>query len=158
MLKHEWGFDGMVMSDWRRIHTTVEPVNAGLDLEMPGPARAYGTALADAVRRGEVPERALDDIVTRLLSTFRRLDGSRDSGDDREWTRDGDETRRFARRVAAAAMVLVKNDDRILPLALAADWPRGRHRSERISGEHHGRRQLASARTTPDTTAHGAPP
>jgi beta-glucosidase len=118
VLRREWGFDGIVMTDWWGIVDTARAAAAGLDLEMPGPARAYGPALADAVRRGEVSERSLDEIVTRLLSTFRRLDGWCDPGDDRERSRDGDETRRFARRVAAAAMVLVKNDDRVLPLRL----------------------------------------
>ncbi len=118
VLRREWGFDGIVISDWWGIADTTRAAMAGLDLEMPGPARAYGSALADAVRAGRVPERALDDIVTRLLSTFRRLDLDRDPSDDREWTRDGDETRRFARRAAASAMVLVKNDDHILPLDL----------------------------------------
>ena len=53
VLKREWGFDGMVMSDWGAVHTTVDAANAGLDLEMPGPARYYGDMLVrpSATRR-----------------------------------------------------------------------------------------------------------
>jgi beta-glucosidase len=117
IVRGDWGFDGIVMTDWWGIVDTARAARAGLDLEMPGPARAYGPALADAVRRGELAERNLDDIVTRLLSTFRRLDRGGQS-DDGEQSRDGEATRRFARRVASAAMVLVKNDDDLLPMSL----------------------------------------
>jgi beta-glucosidase len=45
VLRHEWGYDGIVMSDWFGSHSTVEAVNAGLDLEMPGPSRDRGGKL-----------------------------------------------------------------------------------------------------------------
>ena len=52
LLKQEWGFDGLVMSDWHATHDTVRSALAGLDLEMPGPARHFGAPLAQAVRDG----------------------------------------------------------------------------------------------------------
>ena len=54
MLRDEWGFDGLVMSDWFGTHSTVPAANAGLDLEMPGPPQFFGDKLAAAVRAGEV--------------------------------------------------------------------------------------------------------
>src|SRR5262249_20387227 len=65
LLKGEWGFDGAVISDWLGTHSTAASANAGLDLEMPGPARWLGAKLADAVRAGEVAEEVLDDHVRR---------------------------------------------------------------------------------------------
>ena len=52
LVKREWGFDGVVMSDWYGTHSTVPAALAGLDLEMPGPAQWFGSHLADAVRGG----------------------------------------------------------------------------------------------------------
>ncbi len=65
MLRDEWGFDGLVMSDWFGTHSTVPAANAGLDLEMPGPPQFFGDKLADAVRAGEVSESVLDDKAHR---------------------------------------------------------------------------------------------
>ena len=58
VLRGEWGFDGLVMSDWFGLHSTVEALAAGVDLEMPGPTRCRGQALLDAVERGDVDLRA----------------------------------------------------------------------------------------------------
>ena len=57
MLRGEWGFDGVVMSDWFGSHSTAPTVNAGLDLEMPGPPRDRGAKLVAAVEAGEVDRR-----------------------------------------------------------------------------------------------------
>ena len=54
----EWSFDGFVLTDWYGVASTVGSSDAGVDLEMPGPGRAYGPALADAVRAGSVSEGA----------------------------------------------------------------------------------------------------
>ena len=61
ILKGEWAWDGVLMSDWEATHDTVAGAVAGLDLEMPGPPRFFGPALAEAVRRGDVSEAVLDD-------------------------------------------------------------------------------------------------
>jgi beta-glucosidase len=73
VLKGEWGFDGLVTSDWDATRSTVPTAVGGLDLAMPGPNRYWGPALADAVRAGEVPEEAVDDKLTRLLGVARRV-------------------------------------------------------------------------------------
>ncbi|WP_432083208.1 glycoside hydrolase family 3 C-terminal domain-containing protein [Streptomyces sp. WAC 04229] len=66
-LKGEWGFDGVVVSDWGAVRSTVDTACAGLDLAMPGPDSPWGEALARAVADGVVPEAAVDDKVRRLL-------------------------------------------------------------------------------------------
>ena len=68
ILRDEWGFDGLVMSDWFGTHSTVAAANAGLDLEMPGPPQYFGEKLAAAVRAGEVAEATLDEKVHRVLA------------------------------------------------------------------------------------------
>lgn len=66
-LKGEWGFDGVVVSDWGAVRSTEDTARSGLDLAMPGPDSPWGEALARAVTEGTVPEDAVDDKVRRLL-------------------------------------------------------------------------------------------
>src|SRR4051812_1181299 len=75
LVKQEWAFDGVIMSDWYGTHSTIPAANAGLDLEMPGPAQFFGSHLADAVRAGDVDEKVLDDKVQRLLVLLERAGG-----------------------------------------------------------------------------------
>ena len=56
ILRRQWGFAGFVMTDWFGIAGTLKAARAGLDLEMPGPARAFGAALAEAVRSEQLDE------------------------------------------------------------------------------------------------------
>ncbi len=81
VLRGEWGFDGVVMSDWFGSRSTAPTINAGLDLEMPGPPRDRGAKLVAAVEAGEVdaaavrrvrPERAAADAAHRRARTTRR--------------------------------------------------------------------------------------
>ncbi|MEU9065694.1 glycoside hydrolase family 3 C-terminal domain-containing protein [Streptomyces sp. NPDC048306] len=73
-LKSEWGFDGVVVSDWGAVRGTVDTARAGLDLAMPGPEGPWGEALARAVADGDVPGAAVDDKARRLLRLAARLD------------------------------------------------------------------------------------
>src|SRR4029077_14678145 len=75
VLKSDWGFTGVVISDWSATTTTVPSALAGLDLVMPGPDGPWGDKLVAAVRNGAVPEAAIDDKVSRLLLLARRLGG-----------------------------------------------------------------------------------
>lgn len=79
-LKAEWGFDGVVVSDWGAARDPLEGAAAGLDLVMPGPDGPWGEALAAAVREGRVPESAVDEKVTRLLRLASRVGALEDSG------------------------------------------------------------------------------
>ena len=73
VLKGEWGFDGVVVSDWNAARTTVAAGRGGLDLAMPGPHGPWGAALVDAVAQGHVPEAAIDAKVMRLLRLAARV-------------------------------------------------------------------------------------
>ncbi|HYZ98699.1 MAG TPA: glycoside hydrolase family 3 C-terminal domain-containing protein [Acidimicrobiales bacterium] len=119
ILRDEWGFAGFVLTDWFAVAGTVASAEAGVDLEMPGPARAFGPALAAAVRAGELDERAVDHQVTRLLTVFDRIGALEDDGAgpdlDGEQSIDRTEDRTVARRAATEAMVLLANDG-LLPL------------------------------------------
>lgn len=123
ILRREWGFKGFVVTDWFAGTTTTEAARAGLDLEMPAPARAYGRFLAEAVRAGDVDEADLDRAVRTLLEVFDQL-GALD--DDPVIPRAVDvlQHRELARRAARASMVLLKNDpvqgSALLPLLPAA--------------------------------------
>jgi beta-glucosidase len=115
ILRGEWGFDGIVMSDWWAVVSTVQAAEAGLDIEMPGPARSFGTVLGEAVREGRAEEAWLDAKARRLLSVFDRFGALKGPAADVEEPRDTEQDRAMARRVAADAIVLLKNDGGILP-------------------------------------------
>ena len=118
ILRGEWGFDGMVMSDWFGTHSTTEALNAGLDLEMPGPPVYRGSLLAAAVESGAVTQEVLDERVRRVLELSERtgvLDGL--APDPAVETYDDNPARiELLRRVAARAIVLLRNENKVLPL------------------------------------------
>src|SRR6516165_3565156 len=67
VLRDEWDFDGLVMSDWYGTHSTIPAARAGLDLEMPGPPGWFGPSLAAAVRERHVDETVVDEKMRHLL-------------------------------------------------------------------------------------------
>jgi beta-glucosidase len=73
ILREDWGWDGVLMSDWHATHDTVAAARAGLDLEMPGPPLHFGPALAAAVRRGDVGEATLESTARRILTLAARV-------------------------------------------------------------------------------------
>jgi beta-glucosidase len=115
ILRAEWGFEGFVVTDWFGVAGTRAAALAGVDLEMPGPGRAFGPALAAAVRAGQVDEAVLDTQATRLLTVLDRLGALDDGGPGEEASVDAPEHRRAARRAATDSMVLLANDG-LLPL------------------------------------------
>ncbi len=115
ILRGEWGFEGFVLTDWFAGGTAAGAAEAGLDLEMPGPARFYGRKLGQAVRDGVVPEHLLDGAVQRLLTVLDRL-GALDDEPGVAVSVDRPEHRALARRAAAESMVLLKNNG-VLPLS-----------------------------------------
>jgi beta-glucosidase len=116
VLRDEWGYDGIVMSDWFGSHSTAETVNAGLDLEMPGPPRDRGQKLVDAVHAGTVSMATLDSRVLAMLGVMQRTGALDDHRPHHEQANDRPEHRALIRRAGAEAAVLLKNDG-ILPLA-----------------------------------------
>ena len=118
LLKREWAFDGFVVSDWYGTHSTVPAANAGLDVEMPGPAQWFGENLARAIGAGEVDEKTLDEKVRRVLRVLERAGAFENPDPGPEESVDDPEDRAVAREAAAASFVLLKNDGRALPLAM----------------------------------------
>ncbi|WP_243639018.1 beta-glucosidase [Streptacidiphilus pinicola] len=117
VLRGEWGFDGMLVSDWTGARDTVRDALAGLDVAMPGPATVYGEHLVRAVREGLVPEETVDELARRVLRLAARvglLEGAPAAVPAAELPApiDGEA---LAREVAAAGMVLLANDG-VLPL------------------------------------------
>ena len=108
-LKDEWGFDGVVVSDWTAVRSTEASANAAQDLVMPGPAPQWADALVAAVQAGRVPESSVDEKVERLLRLASRvgaLDGVASAVVDAPAAEDGVA---LARELAAAGAVLVRN-------------------------------------------------
>ncbi len=115
ILKKEWGFDGIVMSDWFGTKSTVEAARAGLDLEMPGPTSFRGAKLVAAVQEGKVPIEAIEEAARRVLRTIERTGAGGEMPDERALDRP--EHRAVARRAAAEGIVLLRNEGALLPLA-----------------------------------------
>ncbi len=110
VLRREWGFEGVVISDWGAAHDGVGSLRAGLDLEMPGPAIAFGQPLADAVVAGDVATEELDIPVARLARLAANT-GAAGIDQSDEQTIDDPAERDLARRAAVQGMVLVRNED-----------------------------------------------
>ncbi|WP_070010774.1 beta-glucosidase family protein [Streptomyces abyssalis] len=142
LLKEEWEFDGVVVSDWLATKSTAASALGGLDLVMPGPGGPWSGsgALLEAVRAGEVPVEDVDDKVRRILRLAARVgalrepaegdaegdaEGTGDPGPDGDLQNDSHrevpsghqpDTRALLRRAAARATVVLRNEGRLLPL------------------------------------------
>src|SRR5919199_2128513 len=116
VLRGEWGFDGLVVSDWGAVHDRVAAVAAGLDLEMPPNLGVSDAAIVAAVRAGELDEAVLDRAVARVL----RLVDRAGACDATPPGFDADAHHALARAVAAECAVLLKNEDSLLPLGPTA--------------------------------------
>ena len=110
VLRAEWGFDGLVVSDWGAVHDRVAALRAGLDLEMPPQLGVSDRAIIDAVAAGTLDEGVLDRSAGRVLRLVHR------SRDREPAELDAAAQHALARRAAAQSMVLLKNDG-VLPLA-----------------------------------------
>ena len=114
VLRGEWGFDGVVMSDWFGTHG-VAALRAGLDLEMPGPPNALGHHLPAAIEAGDVTAHAVEHAAQRVLDLIERTAPSRQPVDGVDGRADAAE---IARAAASEAIVLLANDG-VLPLDTA---------------------------------------
>ncbi|KAJ7066458.1 glycoside hydrolase family 3 protein [Mycena amicta] len=119
ILREEWGFTGLVMSDWYGTYGIDEPLNAGLDLEMPGPPRFRNPLLVNhCLTAQKLHLSTLNERVTNLLSFVQRQAQRNPEvvyGDGIERTRDSPEMRKFCRKLAADSIVLLKNREKLLP-------------------------------------------
>jgi beta-glucosidase len=118
ILKGEWGFDGVVVSDWRAARSTAGAALGGLDIAMPQLENPWGEALVAAVRSGEVPEEVVDDKVRRVLRLAVRVGALGDIPEmsGRVEALDG---ARVAHDLATRSFVLARNENYTLPLEAA---------------------------------------
>ncbi|OJD57833.1 glycoside hydrolase family 3 C-terminal domain-containing protein [Bacillus sp. NH11B] len=112
ILKDEWGFEGFVVSDWGAVNERVEGLANGLELEMPSSFGIGEKKIVDAVNGGELSVEKLDQAVERLLYIiFKAYDNQLENA-----VYSKDAHHQLAREVASESMVMLKNEDSILPL------------------------------------------
>ncbi|MEK3834117.1 MULTISPECIES: glycoside hydrolase family 3 C-terminal domain-containing protein [unclassified Paenibacillus] len=112
ILRGEWEFEGIVVSDWGAVSERDVALSAGMDLEMPDSNGVGSEKIINAVRSGTMSEEILDVAVERILSTiYKAIDNKKN-----HVTYNQKAHHQFARSVAAESMVLLKNDDQLLPL------------------------------------------
>ncbi|NCC07352.1 MAG: glycosyl hydrolase [Clostridia bacterium] len=111
ILRDEWGFNGLVMTDWGAMNDRVEAIKAGLDLEMPASDGINDAKIVKAVKEGSLDEKAVDICVERVVKMLLNAQQSRREG----YRYDAKAHHELARKAAAQSAVLLKNDDKILP-------------------------------------------
>ncbi|WYP26428.1 glycoside hydrolase family 3 C-terminal domain-containing protein [Alkalihalobacillus sp. FSL W8-0930] len=111
ILRDEWGFNGLVVSDWGAVNERAAGVGAGMDLEMPTSNGVGTQKILDAIEQGELNEKALDQAVTRILELVEKSFSQEALADV-----DMDAQHQLARKVAREAVVLLKNESQLLPL------------------------------------------
>ncbi|KKA30321.1 hypothetical protein TD95_003389 [Thielaviopsis punctulata] len=117
MLRKEWGFTGVVMSDWFGTYSVTEAALAGLDIEMPGPPRFRGEGLKFNVVTDKIPEFVIDERVRAILTLVKRCakSGVPEHGPQKQGNTP--ETAELLRRIGIEGTVLLKNDNNLLPLS-----------------------------------------
>lgn len=112
ILKKEWGHEGFVMSDWGAVNERVVGLKSGLELEMPSSNGLGDKKIVEAVRNKSLSEDVLDKAVERILGIiFKAVDNKKEN-----YIFDKEEHHKLARKVARECMVLLKNEENILPL------------------------------------------
>lgn len=113
IVKGDWGFDGVIVSDWFGVLDGKASAKAGLDLEMPGPPRQMGEQLAAAVAEGELTEARLTDAADRLARLAGRVGKGGVAAAPAAF---GEDVHALLAEAAAAGFTLLKNDADLLPL------------------------------------------
>ncbi|NHD15628.1 MULTISPECIES: glycoside hydrolase family 3 C-terminal domain-containing protein [unclassified Actinopolyspora] len=114
VLRREWGFDGLVVSDWGAVNERAAALSAGLDLEMPAGGAESDQRIVTAVRSGELDETTLDTAASRVAGLVERTTRPQSHHPSETDPRTHHE---LAREVAARSVVLLKNADDVLPLS-----------------------------------------
>ena len=112
VLRDEWGFEGYVVSDWGAVSNRVAGIAAGLDLEMPSSGGVNDRKIVNAVRTGKLDEKILDKAVERILTVnYKYLENAKPHT---PWDKEADHL--LSAQIAAECMVLLKNEEDLLPL------------------------------------------
>lgn len=112
VLKNQWGFEGIVISDWFAVVDRVEGIKAGMHIEMPGVSTINDELIVEAVKIGELEESVLDALVKEILQVVLKAKSQEKEGVEL----DAQAHHAFARQVAAEAATLLKNDNKVLPI------------------------------------------
>ena len=115
VLNGEWGYDGVIMSDWGALHETVPAINAGLTLEMPGPGKFFDDKIIHGVEHWQIEEETVNDAVRRMLRLVFRT-GKMDNPNQAAPKKALEKNRDIALAAAQESIVLLKNDNNLLPL------------------------------------------
>lgn len=112
ILRDEWGYEGFVVSDWGAVNDRDKCLEAGLELQMPADNGISDALIVEAVKNNKISEDVLDRAVERLLHiTFKAVEGNKENA-----TYNQEEHHELARKVARECVVLLKNEENILPL------------------------------------------
>lgn len=117
ILRTEWGYGGVVVSDWGAVAHRVEALHAGVDLEMPASGKQNDKKILDALKSGNLSLETLDITVERILSLIQKSVANRMQGSHY----DAAAHHQLAKEAAAESIVLLKNESSILPLKSSAD-------------------------------------
>lgn len=112
ILKNEWGFEGFVVSDWGSVNDRVTALKAGMDLEMPGPSTDNQKAIVAAIKTRQLEESILDHAVERILKIIFKAVGTLKT----DFTYNKQAHHELARRIAEEGIVLLKNENQVLPI------------------------------------------
>lgn len=112
MLKEEWGFKGIVISDWFAVVDRVEAVKAGMHIEMPGVGKINDALIVEAVKNGKLEISVLDELVSAILNIVIKAKSLENNNIDLNF----EEHHKFARKVSAESATLLKNNN-ILPIS-----------------------------------------
>ncbi|KAL2063455.1 hypothetical protein VTL71DRAFT_5260 [Oculimacula yallundae] len=116
ILRGEWNYDGMVMSDWGGTNSFVESIEHGCDIEMPVSTLWRGEKTLRAIENGELSKKAVEEAVANILYLVERTKGSDMSSELPEREDDREETRQLIRDAGAEGLTLLKNEGNILPI------------------------------------------
>ncbi len=112
ILRNDWGFKGIVVSDWGAVNNRVEGIRARMDLQMPGDGGLSDKKIVEAVKQGKLSETDLNLVVSDLLRIILKAKANEKQG----VTYDKEQHHLLARRIGSECIVLLKNDGKILPL------------------------------------------
>ena len=112
ILRKEFGFEGVLLSDWGGVKSTVPSLKASLDLEMPGPGKYYEKPLRKALKKGLVKEIEIDNAALRMIKLILKTSMGKSYNKSDVMV----ENKRIAKKVAEESIVLLKNENSILPL------------------------------------------
>jgi beta-glucosidase len=117
VLRGEWGWNGLVMSDWGGTNSTADSLNAGLDLEMPGPTRFRTLeAVTEAVKKGEVTEQVITERARNVLNLIEKVGAFENPEIPPEQSIVNPAHSKLIRDVAGQGITLLKNEGNLLPL------------------------------------------